>query len=73
MSEQYLTREQVAERLSCALSTVDKLISRKDGEPLLESERLPGTTCRRISEQALAEYLSPVETGVVVELEERRA
>lgn len=71
MSEQYLTREQVAERLSCALSTVDKLIA--GPQPLLASTRLPGTTLRRISEQALADYLNPVDSGEVVQLRERRA
>lgn len=71
MSEQYLTREQVAERLSCSLATVDKLIA--GPEPLLHSTRLPGTTLRRISEQALADYLTPPDTGEVIELRERRA
>lgn len=60
----YLSKPQVAARLSVSLSTVERLIR----EGYIKTERLPGTTLRRISEQALADYLNPPDTGEVVQL-----
>jgi excisionase family DNA binding protein len=70
MSKQHLlSYDKAAEYMDVSRSTVEKLV--RDGR--LESTRLPGTTLRRISLEALDSYLYPVESGEVVELKRRQA